>query len=110
MRESTLALLSDLHGSGRRIAAYGAAAKGTVLCNHFGIDTSIVDFVVDRNPHKHGLLMPGVQLPILPVEALLERRPDDVLLLAWNFSDEIIDQQARLRRTGAVGSSCRYRT
>ena len=60
----------------------------------------LVDFVVDRNPHKVGLHMPGTHQPILPVEALVERRPDYTLILAWNFRDEIMRQQAEYARRG----------
>jgi SAM-dependent methyltransferase len=86
-------LLQDLKASGSRLAAYGAAAKGATLLNVAGIGTDLLDFVVDRNPHKQGLRMPGVGLPIRPVEDLLTERPDHVLLLAWNFADEIRRQQ-----------------
>ena len=86
-------------GDGRRVAAYGAAAKGATLLNSTGIGRDLVDYVVDRNVHKQGKLMPGCRLPIRPVEALLEDQPDDVLLLAWNFADEIVAQQAAYRRS-----------
>jgi SAM-dependent methyltransferase len=95
-----VALLRELKAGGASIAAYGAAAKGTVLLNHAGIDDSLVDFVVDRNPHKQGLFMPGVDLPIRPPEALLEDRPDYLLLLAWNYRDEIMRQQEAYRSGG----------
>ncbi len=95
-----LELLRELKAGGASIAAYGAAAKGTTLLNHVGIDDSLVDFVVDRNPHKQGLYMPGVHLPIRAPEALLELRPDYLLLLAWNYRDEIMRQQDEYRRGG----------
>jgi hypothetical protein len=93
-------LLTDLKRQGNTIAAYGAAAKGTVMLNYVGIDDTLVDFVVDRNVHKHGLFMPGVHLPILPPEALVERRPDYTLLLAWNFTDEVVRQQSEYLAAG----------
>jgi hypothetical protein len=93
-QDELLALLDDLVGSGREVAAYGAAAKGATLLNSTGIGRDRINYVVDRNVHKHGKWMPGCRLPIRPVEALLEEQPDDVLLLAWNFADEIVAQQA----------------
>ena len=65
-----------------------------------GIGSDLVDFVVDRNTHKHGCHMPGGQLPIYDTTALMERRPDYVLLLAWNFAEEIIKQQQEYLTTG----------
>ena len=100
LKRDLLVLLKDLKSKGASIAAYGAAAKGATLINTVGIDLDIVDFVVDRNIHKLGKYMPGQRLPIMPVEALLERRPDYVLLLAWNFAEEILAQQSEYRSLG----------
>jgi SAM-dependent methyltransferase len=100
IRQDLVALLASLRGAGRRIAAYGAAAKGATLLNYAGLTAHDLDFVVDRNTHKQGRFMPGARLPILPVEALLERQPDDTVLLAWNFADEILAQQAEYRHRG----------
>ena len=86
--------------AGQAIAAYGASAKGTTLLNYCGIDGSLVDFVVDKSPHKQGLYTPGTHLPILRTEALMDRRPDLVLLLAWNLADEILQQESEYRRSG----------
>jgi hypothetical protein len=86
-------LLTKLRADGSTIAGYGAAAKGTTLLNYTGIGTDLVDYVVDRNVHKQGTYMPGTNQHVLAPEALLDRRPDYVLLLAWNFADEIIAQQ-----------------
>jgi SAM-dependent methyltransferase len=83
-----------------RVAAYGAAAKGATLLNYCGLGTDAVEFVVDRNPHKQGRFMPGTHQPIRPPEALLEEQPDAVLLLAWNFADEVIAQQGAYRGAG----------
>lgn len=90
----------DLKGQKRRLAAYGAAAKGSTLLNYFGIGTSALDFVVDRSTHKQGRYMPGVRLPICSPARLLEEMPSHVLLLTWNFADEILSQQAEYRRRG----------
>ena len=82
------------------VAAYGAAAKGATLLNSTGIGTDLVSYVVDRNEYKQGKLMPGCRLPILPVETLLELQPDALLLLAWNFADEIVAQQREYSARG----------
>jgi SAM-dependent methyltransferase len=100
LRERLRSLLQSLKQQKKTIAAYGASAKGSTLLNYFGIDGDTLDFVVDRSTVKQGLYTPGTHLQILPPEALLERRPDYVLLLSWNFADEILAQQAAYRKQG----------
>jgi SAM-dependent methyltransferase len=100
LKQQLLALLQRLQDEGHRIAAYGASAKGSTLMNAFGIDRRLIEFVVDRSHLKQGRFTPGNHLPILPPGALLERRPDYVLLLTWNFADEILAQQGEFRRRG----------
>jgi len=100
LKQQLLALLHQLRAKGHRIAAYGASAKGSTLMNAFGIDRGLIEFVVDRSHLKQGRFTPGNRLPILPPEALLERRPDYVLLLTWNFAAEILAQQTEFRRRG----------
>jgi SAM-dependent methyltransferase len=100
IRAELHALLTELRSNGSSIAAYGAAAKGTVLLNYVGIGTDLIDFVVDRNVHKHGRFMPGVHVPIVAPDRLLEAQPDYTLLLAWNFTDEIVAQQQEYIRRG----------
>ena len=101
LKEELRLVLGELKAKGKRIAAYGAAAKGSTLLNYTEIGCELIDYVVDRSPHKHGKQMPGVHLPIRPVSALLEDRPDYVVLLAWNFKDEILAQMAHAREWGA---------
>ena len=93
-------LLNELKADGKKIAAYGAAAKGSTLINYVGIGKEFIDFVVDRNTHKHNRYMPGKQLPIFGIEKLLMEMPDFVLLFAWNFADEIMRQQEAFIRRG----------
>jgi len=92
--------LTELTRKGKRLAAYGAAAKGSTLLNYCGIGRETLEYVVDRSTYKQGLFMPGVHLPICAPAKLLESRPDDVLLLTWNFAEEILQQQAEYRRSG----------
>ena len=93
-------LLNLLKAEGNRIAAYGAAAKGTMMTNYVDIGTELIDFVVDRNTHKHGKYMPGKHLPIYPVEKLMQEMPNYVLILAWNFAEEIMEQQQEYKQRG----------
>jgi SAM-dependent methyltransferase len=100
VRNGLLSLLQGLKSDGARIAGYGAAAKGSTLLNFVGIDGDLLDYVVDRNVHKQGCFMPGVHLPIRDPGVLVEDRPDYLLLLAWNFADEIRRQQQEYSALG----------
>lgn len=99
-KKSLLELLHKLRSQGKRIAGYGAAAKGCTLINYVGIDKDLMEFIVDRNEFKQGKFMSGQLQPIRAPEYLLESMPDYVLILPWNFADEILEQQAEFRRRG----------
>ncbi|MGH8200209.1 MAG: methyltransferase C-terminal domain-containing protein, partial [Steroidobacteraceae bacterium] len=100
IRDDLVALLGGLKRQGARLAGYGAAAKGTILLNFAGIGGEMLDFVADRNVHKQGRYIPGVRLPIVPPERILQEQPDYLLILPWNFQEEIMAQQAEYRRRG----------
>ncbi len=100
LRADLLKLMTGLKAEGKRIAAYGASAKGSTMLNYFGIGRDMLDFVVDRSTVKQGLYTPGTHLPIHAPEKLHIEMPDYVLLLTWNFAQEILSQQAEYRRRG----------
>jgi SAM-dependent methyltransferase len=100
VKADLLETLKKLSGEGARIAAYAAAAKGTTLLSYCSIGAPLLEYVVDLNPNKHGRYLPGASLEICPVQRLLEDRPDYVLILAWNFKDEILKQQSAYREGG----------
>jgi SAM-dependent methyltransferase len=93
-------LLSRLRSEGATIAGYGAAAKGTILLNHFGIGPDDLLWIADRNPRKHGLFVPGVKLPVVPVERIAQDRPTHLLLLPWNHRAEILRDQSEFLAGG----------
>jgi len=100
IRRAMQELISHIKADGKRIAAYGAAAKGTIMLNYIGVGPDVIDFVVDRNIHKQGKYMPGMHIPICDPIRLMEEMPDYVLILPWNFKDEILSQQAAFRQQG----------
>ncbi len=100
LRVKLLQLLAGLKVAGKRIAVYGASAKGSTLLNYFGIGPETLEYVVDRSRVKQGHYTPGTHLPIYSPEKLLEDLPDYVLLLTWNFAEEILEQQSEYRRQG----------
>ena len=100
VKNALIDLLTEIKSKGHRIAAYGAAAKGSTLINYVGIGKELIDFVVDRNVYKQGCYMPGKHLPVYGPEKLLDEMPDYVLIFAWNFAEEILEQQKAYQKRG----------
>jgi SAM-dependent methyltransferase len=88
-RDSLLAFLAAAKREGKRVAAYGAAAKGNTLLNFCGVGPEEIAFVADRNPHKQKKFLPGTHIPVVSPEELMQAKPDYVLILPWNLRDEI---------------------
>lgn len=99
-KRALLELLLALKRGGKSIVGYGAPAKAVTLLNYCGIATDFLDFTVDRAPSKQGRFLPGVRIPILPPEAILETKPDYVLILPWNIKDEIKAQMSEIMSWG----------
>ena len=100
IRARLLRMLGELKAGGSRIAGYGAPAKGNTLLNYYAIGPETLLYLADRNALKQGLFSPGMHIPVVPPERVLEDRPDYLLILAWNFADEIMRQQEEFRRQG----------
>ena len=90
--EELMALLRGLKVMGRSIAAYGATAKATTLMYHFGLDGTVIDYIVDDNPIKQGMYSPGLHIPVLSPDVIYEKKPDYIVILAWNFASSIIEK------------------
>ena len=95
-----LSFLIDARRQGRRVAGYGAPAKGNTLLNYCGVGPEFVEYTVDLNPHKQDHLLPGTHIPIRSPEAIRADQPDVVLILPWNLKDEIMEQLAFIREWG----------
>jgi SAM-dependent methyltransferase len=102
-KEAFVSFLQTANEAGLSVACYGAAAKGNTLLNTCNVNESLVDYVVDKSPHKQGLYLPGSHLPILAPEMVFETKPDFLVILPWNLRDEIVDEMSAVREWG-----CRF--
>jgi SAM-dependent methyltransferase len=100
LRDQLVAMLAALKQQGKRIACYGAPAKGNTLLNYCGIGADIIDFTVDRNPRKQNMLLPGTRIPVFAPEEIFSRRPDYVMILPWNIEREITGQLSGIAEWG----------
>ena len=92
--------LTKLKNSNKKIVAYGAAAKGNILLNYCNIGNSLIDFAVDSTPYKQGLYTPGTHIRIFPEAEIIKRKPDYILILAWNFAKEIMEKEKKYKVNG----------
>jgi SAM-dependent methyltransferase len=99
-KRKLLELLIGIKRSGKSIVGYGAPGKGNILLNYCGIRSDFLDYTVDRNPYKQGKFLPGTHIPIFPPAKIKETQPDYVMILPWNFKDEIMEQMAYIRNWG----------
>lgn len=99
-KRNLLRFLVEAKDQGKTIAGYGAPAKGNTLLNYCGLRADFVDYTVDRSPRKQGTLLPGVRIPVFAPERIFETRPDYLLILPWNLTDEIREQMAGIRDWG----------
>ena len=99
-KRKLLSFVIEAKAAGKVIVAYGAPSKGNILLNYCGISTDFIDYVVDRNPHKQGLFLPGTHIPIFSPDKIFETQPDYLLILAWNLKYEVIEQMAKIREWG----------
>ena len=99
-KRNLLDFLIQIKREGKTIVGYGAPGKGNTLLNYCGIRTDFIDYTVDRNPYKHGKFLPGTHIPIYPPSKIQETKPDYVLILPWNFKDEIVAQMSFIRDWG----------
>ncbi|MEU0496657.1 class I SAM-dependent methyltransferase [Mycobacterium sp. NPDC006124] len=99
-KRALLTFLVEAREAGKTVAAYGAPAKGNTLLNYCGIRDDLIDYTVDRSPHKYGQFLPGTHIPIYEPDHLRETRPDYVVILPWNLRDEIIGETSYIRSWG----------
>jgi hypothetical protein len=100
VKNEFVAFLVEARRSGKRVAAYGAAAKGNTLLNYAGVHSDLLSYVVDRNPAKQGKRLPGSGIPIVAESRLRDERPDYVVILPWNLREEVVEQLDYIREWG----------
>jgi SAM-dependent methyltransferase len=100
-KRALVTFLQEARRAGKRVVGYGAPAKATTLLNYCEIGVDLLEYTVDRSPHKQGRLIPGVRVPIEAPEKIFKSNPDFVLLLPWNLKDEIVRQMSAVREWGA---------
>ena len=96
-KRQLLEFLISVKRAGKKVVGYGAPAKGNTLLNYCGVRTDLLDYTVDRSPHKQGMFLPGTHIPVFHPDRIAETRPDYVLVLPWNLKDEIVEQMAHIR-------------
>jgi len=96
------ARLRDLKAKGQSIAAFGAPAKATTLMYHFEIGPDLIDFIVDDSPLKQGLYSPGMHIPVVPSSAIYDKKPDVIVILAWNFAHPIMEKHKQFTESGGT--------
>jgi hypothetical protein len=99
-KRQLLSFLIELKDKGAKVCGYGAPGKGNTLLNYCGVGVDFLDFTVDRNAYKHGMYTPGMHIPIYPVSAIDDARPDYLLVLPWNLKQEIVGQMRHVGNWG----------
>ena len=102
LKDDLVSFLIERKREGKKVAGYGAAAKGNTLLNYAGVRPDLLPYVVDLNPAKQGKYLPGSRIPILSSEALINGKPDIVLIFPWNIADEIVQQIKYVRNWGGI--------
>lgn len=100
LKKDLVDLLQKLRSENKRVIGYGAAAKGNTLLNYYGVNPQLIEFIADLNPMKQNKFTPGTHIPVYGPERIYEAKPDYMLILAWNFADEIMKQQTRFKEMG----------
>jgi 2-polyprenyl-3-methyl-5-hydroxy-6-metoxy-1,4-benzoquinol methylase len=100
VKRDLLSFLIEAKRAGKKVAGYGAPAKGNTLLNYCGVGTDFVDFTVDRSPHKQNTWLPGTRIPVHAPERIREEKPDYLLILPWNLQEEVMEQMAHIREWG----------
>ena len=100
VKNNFLSFLIEAKKQGKKVAAYGAAAKGNTLLNYCGIKTDLINFVVDANPHKQNKYLPGSHIPVVAEQLIKDLKPDYIIIFPWNIKDEIMEQLSYVKTWG----------